>query len=127
MAAALGGAEQDIEIGASAFHQRLVGPRIRRPAAEKIDVWRDDGARSLRRIAYHRQTGALGRNKISLELVFQLRWSRLVNPAHVSRCSCSLLAEFQDRRTLMLTKPRAIEIVVFIEHGDKTRQLFAHE
>lgn len=120
-------AEQDVEIGAIAFQQHLVRPRVRRAASLKIDVRRDDGARSLRRIAWNGQTRPPGRSKISLELLFQLGRSGLVNAAYMGRCTRTLPAEFQHCGILMLTKPRAIEIVMFIEHSDKIRQLVAHQ
>ena len=45
----------------------------------------------------------------------------------MGRRTRTLPAEFQHCGILMPTKPRAIEIVMFIEHSDKIRQLVAHQ
>jgi hypothetical protein len=127
MATAVRCAEQDIQIRAIAFRQRLVRRGVSRAAAVKIDVRRNDGTRRLYRTRSNGQTGSVGFNKKSVELFSQFGRNRLVDPAHMRRSSRRLAAKFEHDGVSMLTKPRTIEIVVFVEHGDKTCQLFAHQ
>ena len=62
--------EQNEKIGTVAFGEAFVGPGVRRPAAVKIDVRRDDRPGRRQGFSALRAAGAVRRAKKAVDLIF---------------------------------------------------------
>src|ERR1041384_2101511 len=120
-------AEKNVEIGAGALDQFLVGPRVARPAEVKVDVRRDARAGRRAPAVLVRRARPVSRSEVTEQLRFELVRLRAVDAADVRRRADRLAPELFDDFFLPVEKTLVVEKVVPIQHLDHFLQLVARK
>src|SRR3989338_2832014 len=125
--AAVGSAEEDIEVRARTLSQLFVRPAIGRAAAIKVDVRGDNGLGDTARGVLIGLSRPVWRLEISFQLMLQPRRIFLINRSGVSWRADRQAVKILNDLLLVPPKALAIEEVVVVEHIHYLSPIFTEE